>query len=223
MRSSSGWTWPAGSERPMPRLSHTTTRTTSASRSATDENGVAGSSYIISTLLNQPGIQTSVVSPARNSRYASRTSPLRAYRTRPRLTRSSSYFMARPGAVIGFVVSAVMIVLAMTPIPPNWPWDIPLVILSVFTSVGTVVCGLLWFDNPHFGPRPELLEIIPFSRAENLRLMQHQVVEPFQAACTCPGCGHSTTHRIREPAENEPHWAAATRHCAVCEREWAQA
>ena len=79
------------------------------------------------------------------------------------------------------------------------------------------------FDNPQIGPRPDLLEIVPFTRAENLRLMQAQAVEPFQAACTCPGCGHTSTHRIREPAEDEPHWAAATRHCSVCEREWAQA
>jgi hypothetical protein len=133
------------------------------------------------------------------------------------------YPWAKPGAIVGFLVSAVMMVIALTPIPPNWPWDIPLVILSVFTSVATVVCGLLWFDNPDIGARPESLEIVPFSRAENLRLMQEQAVEPFQAACTCPGCGHASTHRIREPADNEPHWAAATRHCAVCKREWAQA
>jgi len=92
MRSSSGGTWVAGSERPVPRLSHTTTRMTSASCSMTAVNGLAGSSYI-STLLNQPGIQTSVVSPCPNSRYASRTSPLRAYRTRSSLTRPSSHFM----------------------------------------------------------------------------------------------------------------------------------
>jgi hypothetical protein len=116
-----------------------------------------------------------------------------------------------------------MLVIALTPIPPNWPWDIPLVILSIFTSVATVVCGLLWFDNPDIGDRPESLDIVPFSRAENLRLMQEQAVEPFQAVCTCPGCGHNSTHRIHQPAENEPHWAAATRHCAVCKREWAQA
>jgi hypothetical protein len=133
------------------------------------------------------------------------------------------YPWAKPGAIVGFVVSAVMMVIALTPIPPNWPWDIPLVILSVFTSVATAVCGLLWFDSPQIGPRPELLEIVPFTRAENLRLMQEQAVEPFQAACTCPGCGHTATHRIRGPAEDEPHWAAATRHCSVCEREWAQA
>jgi hypothetical protein len=133
------------------------------------------------------------------------------------------YRWAKPGAIVGLLVSAVMMVLALTPIPPNWPWDIPLVILSVFTSVATVVCGLLWFDHPDIGPRPELLEIVPFSRPENLRLMLEQAVEPFQPVCTCPGCGHACTHRIREPAENEPHWAAATRHCAMCKREWAQA
>jgi len=133
------------------------------------------------------------------------------------------YSWAKPGAIVGFLVSAVMVVLALTPIPPNWPWDIPLVILSVFTAVGTVVCGLLWFDNPDIGPRPEMLEIVPFSRAESLRLMQQQSVEPFRAFCTCPGCGHTSTHRIRAAAENEPDWTAATRHCAVCQREWAQA
>jgi hypothetical protein len=133
------------------------------------------------------------------------------------------YRWAKPGAIVGLLVSAVMMVLALTPIPPNWPWDIPLVILSVFTSVATVVCGLLWFDHRDIGPRPKLLEIVPFSRPENLRLMLEQAVEPFQPVCTCPGCGHACTHRIREPDENEPHWAAATRHCAVCKREWAQA
>ena len=91
MRSSSGGTWVAGSERPVPRLSHTMTRIASASCSMTAVNGLRGSSYI-STLLNQPGIQTRVVSPSPNSRYASRTSPLRAYRTRPSLTRSFSHF-----------------------------------------------------------------------------------------------------------------------------------
>ena len=130
---------------------------------------------------------------------------------------------ARPGAIVGFLVSTVMIVIALTPIPPNWPWDIPLVILSVFTSVATVVCGLLWFDNPHIGPAPSCWRSCRSRATENLRLMQEQVIEPFRAACTCPGCAHASTHRIREPAENEPHWAAATRHCAVCEREWAQA
>ncbi len=133
------------------------------------------------------------------------------------------YPWAKPGTIFGFLISAVMLVIALTPIPPNWPWDIPLVILSIFTSVATVVCGLLWFDNPDIGDRPESLDIVPFSRAENLRLMQEQAVEPFQAVCTCPGCGHNSTHRIHQPAENEPHWAAATRHCAVCKREWAQA
>ncbi len=133
------------------------------------------------------------------------------------------YRWAKPGTIIGSLVCAVMIFLAVTPIPPNWPWDIPLVILAIFTAVGTVVCGLLWFDNPDIGPRPELLEIVPFSRAENLHLMQEQAVEPFQAVCACPGCGHTSTHRIREPAESEPDWAAITRLCAVCKREWAQA
>ena len=133
------------------------------------------------------------------------------------------YRFAKPGTIIGSLVSAVMVVLAVTPIPPNWPWNIPLVILAVFTAVATVVCGLLWFDNPRPAPRPELLEIVPFSRAENLQLMNDQAIEPYRAICTCPGCGDISAHLIREPAKGEPEWAMVTRRCGVCEREWAQA
>jgi hypothetical protein len=133
------------------------------------------------------------------------------------------YRFAKPGTIIGSLICAVMVGVALTPIPPNWPWNIPLLILAIFTAVLTMICGLLWFDNPHIGPRPELLEIVPFSRAENLHVMHGQAVEPFRAICTCPGCGDTRTHRIREPAEAEPGWAAVIRHCGVCEREWAQA
>jgi hypothetical protein len=133
------------------------------------------------------------------------------------------YRFAKLGAIIGFLTTAVMLVLAITPIPPNWPWNIPLVILAIFSAVATVVCGLLWFDNPHIGPRPEVLEIVPFSRAENLRLMHGQAVEPFRAIGTCHGCGDTATHLIRDSAEGEPGWAAVIRHCGLCEREWAQA
>jgi hypothetical protein len=133
------------------------------------------------------------------------------------------YRFAKPGAIIGFLISAVMVVLAVTPIPPNWPWNIPLLILAIFAAVGTVVCGLLWFDNPDVGQQPELLEIVPFSRAENLHLMQGQAVEPYAARCSCPGCGDLSTHLIREPADGEPDWAIVTRHCGVCQRQWAQA
>jgi hypothetical protein len=133
------------------------------------------------------------------------------------------YRFAKPGTIIGFLITAVMMVLAVTPIPPNWPWSIPLVIVAIFTAVATVVCGLLWFDTPNIGPRPELLEIVPFSRAENLHLMNNQGVEPYSAACACPGCGDLSTHLIRVPAEGEPDWATVTRQCRVCAREWAQA
>lgn len=133
------------------------------------------------------------------------------------------YRFAKPGTIIGSVVSAVLVVLAVTPIPPNWPWDIPTMILAIFTAVATVTCGLLWFDNPHPAPRPESLVIVPFSRAENLRLMQDQAVEPYRAVCSCPGCGDSSAHLIREPGTDEPAWAMVIRRCAVCEREWAQA
>lgn len=133
------------------------------------------------------------------------------------------YRFAKPGAIIGSLVSAVMVVLVVTPIPPNWPWDIPLAILAIFTTGATVVCGLLWFDKPRLPPRPESLEIVPFSRAENLQLMNGQPVEPYSAICTCPGCGDTSTHLIRVPAEGEPEWAAFTRRCGTCKREWAQA
>ncbi|MGZ4510857.1 MAG: hypothetical protein ACXVX6_14405 [Mycobacterium sp.] len=133
------------------------------------------------------------------------------------------YRFAKPGTIIGSLVSAVLVLLAVTPIPPNWPWDIPTMILAVFTAVATVTCGLLWFDNPHPVPRPEALVIVPFSRAENLRLMQDQPVEPYRAICACPGCGDASAHLIREPVRDEPEWAMVTRRCAVCERAWAQA
>ena len=131
------------------------------------------------------------------------------------------YRLAKPGTIIGALISAVMVVVATTPIPLNWPWNIPLVILAMFTAVLTVVCGLLWFDHPD--GRPESLEIVPVSRAENLHRMHGQDIEPYRAICACPGCGDISTHLIREPAEGEPAWAAVTRHCEVCEREWAQA
>jgi hypothetical protein len=133
------------------------------------------------------------------------------------------YGFAKPGTIIGSLVSAVMVVLVVTPIPPNWPWDIPLAILAIFTTGATVVCGLLWFDRPRLPPRPESLEIVPFSRAENLQLMNDQAVEPYRAICTCPGCGDTSTHLIRVPARGEPEWAAFTRRCGTCKREWAQA
>jgi hypothetical protein len=133
------------------------------------------------------------------------------------------YRFAKPGTIIGLLISAVMAVIAVTPIPPNWPWNIPLAILAIFTAVATVVCGLLWFDNPDIGPCPEVLEIVPFSRAENLHLMNRQAVEPYRATCTCPGCGQESTHPVRVSAEDEPEWAMVTRHCRMCKREWAQA
>ena len=133
------------------------------------------------------------------------------------------YRFAKPGTIIGSLVSAVMVILVVTPIPPNWPWDIPLAILAIFTTGATVVCGLLWFDRPRLPPRPELLEIVPFSRAENLQLMCGQPVEPYSAICTCPGCGDTSTHLIRLPAAGEPEWAAFIRRCGLCKREWAQA
>ena len=133
------------------------------------------------------------------------------------------YRFAKPGTIVGSLITAVMTVLVITPIPPNWPWDIPLAIAAIFTAVGTVVCGLLWFDRPRLAPRPELLEIVPFSRAENVQLMNGQAVEPYRAICTCPGCGDTSTHLIRLPAADEPEWAAFIRRCGICKREWAQA
>jgi hypothetical protein len=132
------------------------------------------------------------------------------------------YRFAKPGTIIGSLVSAVLVVLAVTPIPPNWPWDIPTMIVAVFTAVATVTCGLLWFDNPQRAPRPEVLVIVPFSRAENVRLMQAQPVTPYRAICTCPGCGDTSAHLIRESVSDEPDWAMVTRRCALCEHEWAQ-
>jgi hypothetical protein len=115
-----------------------------------------------------------------------------------------------------------LLFLALTPIPPNWPWNIPLVIVAIFGAVAMVVCGLLWFDTPSGGPRPERLAIVPFSRTENLHLMNGQPVEPYCATCTCPGCGDLSTHLVHQPAEGEPEWATVTRACRVCAREWSQ-
>lgn len=67
------------------------------------------------------------------------------------------------------------------------------------------------------------MAIVPFSRAENLRLMQGQPVESYRAICACPGCGDVSAHPIREPGKDEPDWAMVTRRCAVCDRQWAQA
>ncbi|WP_142393480.1 hypothetical protein [Mycobacterium sp. 4858] len=132
------------------------------------------------------------------------------------------YRFAKPGTIIGALISAVLVILVVTPLPPNWPWDIPTMILAIFTAVATVTCGLLWFDKPHSPPPPEPLVIVPFSRAENLQLMAGQPVEPYRAICACPGCGDTSAHLIREPAPDEPAWAMVTRRCAVCDREWAQ-
>ncbi|SPM34149.1 hypothetical protein BN1232_05452 [Mycobacterium rhizamassiliense] len=133
------------------------------------------------------------------------------------------YRFAKPGAIISFLLTAIMVVLVLTPIPPNWPWDIPLCILSIFSAVVMVVCGLLWLDRPDSGPRPELLEIVPFTRAENLQLMSGQGAEPYGAICACPGCGDECTHLVRRPTDSEPDWATVTRCCRVCNREWVQA
>ncbi len=132
------------------------------------------------------------------------------------------YGFARPGFIISFLISAVMLFLALTPIPPNWPWNIPLVIGAIFGAVAMVVYGLLWFDIPKASPRPERLAIVPFSRAENLHLMNRQQFEPYAATCTCPGCGDLSTHLVRQPVEGESQWSTVTRHCRVCGREWAQ-
>jgi hypothetical protein len=132
------------------------------------------------------------------------------------------YRFAKPGTIISFLASAVMLFLALTPIPPNWPWNIPLVIGSVFGLVAMVSCGLLWFDTPKVGPRPEQLAIVPFARAENLRLMSGQDVEPYLATGACPGCGDLSTHLVRQPVDGEPEWSTVIRQCRVCGREWAQ-
>lgn len=135
---------------------------------------------------------------------------------------AGGYRFAKPATIVSIAVCAVNVLLALTPIPPNWPWNIPLLILGVFAAVATVVCGLLWFDNPDIGTRPELLKIMSFSRAENLHLMSSQADEPYCATCTCPGCGDFATHLVRRTANGEPEWAAVTRQCRVCDRQWAQ-
>jgi len=135
---------------------------------------------------------------------------------------NGGYRFAKPGTIIGMLMTALMVYVAFTPIPPNWPWNIPLVIVAIFSTVATVVCGLLWFDKPNPGCRPELLAIVPFSRAENLHLMHEQAPEPYRATCACPGCGELSTHLVRKPAHDEPASAMVVRHCGVCEREWMQ-
>ena len=109
------------------------------------------------------------------------------------------YRFAKPGTIIGFLMSAVMLFLAVTPIPPNWPWNIPLVIVAIFRAVAMAVCGLLWLDTPGGGPAPRAVGDRAVLRAENLHLMNGQPVEPYLATCTCPGCGDLSTHLIRSP------------------------
>jgi len=92
--------------------------------------------------------------------------------------RPGGYRFAKPGTIIGFLIWAVIAFLAATPLRTNWPWNVPLAILAIFTTVATVVCGLLWFDTPDIGPRPESSTIVPFARAENLHLMRGQAVVP---------------------------------------------
>jgi hypothetical protein len=133
------------------------------------------------------------------------------------------YRFAKPGTIISFLLIVVSVFLIVTPVPPNWPWNVPLSIATIFAAVVMVVCGLLWLDKPQVGSPPEPLEIVPFSRAENLHLMNDQAPEQYCAFCSCPGCGDEATHLVRRPADDEPEWATVTRHCRVCDREWAQA
>jgi hypothetical protein len=132
------------------------------------------------------------------------------------------YRFAKPCTIIAFLVTAVAVFLTVTPVPPNWPWNVPMSILAIFSAVAMVVCGLLWLDKPDIGPRPELLQVVPFSRAENLYLMSKQAVESYYASCVCPGCGDESTHVLRVPDKSEPEWATVTRHCRTCDREWVQ-
>jgi len=67
-----------------------------------------------------------------------------------------------------------------------------------------------------------MLAIVPFTRAENLHLMNTQTAEPYLATCTCPGCGDLCTHLVRQPDDGEPDWSKVTRQCRICGREWAQ-
>jgi hypothetical protein len=133
------------------------------------------------------------------------------------------YRFAKPGTIISFLLIVVSVFLIVTPVPPNWPWNVPLSIATIFLAVVMVVCGLLWLDKPQVDSPPEPLVIVPFSRAENVHLMNAQAPEQYCAFCRCPGCGDEATHLVRQPADDEPPWATVSRQCRVCGREWAQA
>jgi hypothetical protein len=132
------------------------------------------------------------------------------------------YRFAKAGTIISFLVTTVAVFLIVSPVPPNWPWNVPLSIGATFAAVAMVVCGLLWLDKPDIGLRPELLKVVPFSRAEDQDLINGQDIEPYSACCTCPGCGEESTHLVRRPAKGDPAWASVTRQCRVCKRAWAQ-
>src|ERR1700722_14395780 len=111
------------------------------------------------------------------------------------------YRFAKPGTIIDFLLIVISVLRLVAPVPPNWPWNVPLSIATIFAAVVMVVCGLLWLCNPHGGARPEPLQIVPFSRAENLYLMNDQAPEQYCAFCSCPACGGEATHQVRTPAD----------------------
>ena len=131
---------------------------------------------------------------------------------------------AKWGCIAGSLTSVVLLVLILSPLPPNYPWDAPAGVLVLFMVVASAICGLVWYDDPNLGrKRPEPLEVVPFSAAENRVLMSEQQEEVFFPACACPGCGDVLVHKMRKPDKGvEPLWAQVIRHCDTCQREWAE-
>ncbi|BBY06131.1 hypothetical protein MNVI_14490 [Mycobacterium noviomagense] len=102
------------------------------------------------------------------------------------------------------------------------------------TTVAAMATGLLLMASVFclrvwWGPSPlpyselEPPATVAFTAEENRWFMASQAPEPFSAISACPSCGDLTVHPARRPSESDPSWAAIIRHCAVCQREWAQA
>jgi len=125
----------------------------------------------------------------------------------------------------GNVLSPTALIVAWWPsIPPHWPWDLFLALVAVMMFAVAMIAALVWHEDPNHGrKRPEPLEVVPFSAAENLVLMSDQQEEVFFPACACPGCGDVLVHKMRISHKGvEPLWAQVIRHCDTCQREWAE-
>ncbi|BCO56119.1 hypothetical protein MINTM005_13630 [Mycobacterium intracellulare] len=103
---------------------------------------------------------------------------------------------------------------------------IPAFVGVIFFSL-VFCCGceaLYGEDIPYYPecPRPEPLQLVPFSAGENRVLISEQAPEIFLSGCACPGCGDVDVHLLRTAGPGDPEWANVIRTCKTCQREWAQ-